>query len=146
MNTSENKNCLELPVQVLNWNAFRNKKNLRKIYLQFELKAGADGGTVFGLVAYPAYKSGKTWSVGTKVVLADQEGSKLYPLSLPITLGNLELGYKEIQKLRRSSPKEKLIFKPRYYKKNPHAAYDVADESGRTTALANPTPPGRPSV
>jgi hypothetical protein len=145
MKKNEKKGGLYLPVQVLNWSSFRDDKKLWKIFLQFELIEGPRGRISFELVAYPAYNSGKSCSWGTKKRLPVVKGSPMHRLNLPITLGNLELGIKEIQKFR-DSPGKRLVFTPRLYKANPHAAYDVSDESGSVTMLANPTPPGRPSA
>ena len=146
MKKNEKKGGLFLPVQVLNWSTFRDDNKLWKIFLQFELMQGPGGRMMFELVAYPAYSSGKdSCNWGNKKRLTIQKGSKMHRLSLPITLGNLELGPEEISKLRKSKG-QRLVFTPRLYKANPHAAYTVADETGTTSALANPTPPGRPSA
>jgi hypothetical protein len=130
---------LKLPVQELDWKAI--PENTKKIFFQFEVSG--TGTKIFSLVAYPAYRNGKKWSIGKKIPLVNKKGAERIELSLPLTLGNLELNYTDLKNwpLTKGS---KLVFTPQLYSKNPHAEYSVTDGVSQSRVTAKPSPPALP--
>jgi hypothetical protein len=130
---------LKLPVQELDWKAI--PANTKKIFFQFEVSG--NGTKTFSLVAYPAYRNGKKWSIGKKIPLVNKKGAERKELSLPLTLGNLELNYADLKKWQLSEG-SKLVFTPQLYTKNAHAEYSVTDGVSQSRVTAKPSPPALP--
>ncbi len=144
-NSKSNTNgTISLPNQFLSWDQFKKFKKLRKIILQFDVESNDKGDKTFSLVAYPVYKTKKSWKIGTRIPLENTKDALSQELRLPLSLGNLELDSKQIKSLKESGGKS-LIFKAYLYKKNAHAAYTVTDELGQTSVDANPCPPAKPA-
>ena len=134
------KGNIRLPGQILRWSQVPAKT--QKIFLQFEITVSGNGVKRFGLVAYPAFKSGNTWKIQKKITLQDRKGGQTKSLNLPITLGNLEISCSDL--MGQVTKKSRLILTPKLYSKNPHAEYLITDETSQYSATANPSPPASP--
>lgn len=137
-----NTSQIKLPIQTLNWSKIKNTVNLKKIVLQFEIKAARNGNKNFQLVAYPFYINKKSNNYGKKVSLDIKKPGKSISLKLPLTLGNIELLHSEMKRRFSFKRNMKLEFTPHLYRENPHAEYLVSD--GTNTMIANPSPPAKP--
>ena len=144
MEKSTKKGTISLPKQILSLDLIKKINRLKKIVFQFDVESNDNGDKSFSLVAYPVYKGKKGWKFGKRVPLSTPKDSKSQELPLPLTLGNLELGRKQIKALTKSGSKS-LDFVAFLYEKNAHAAYLVSNETGQTTEAANPCPPAKPS-
>ncbi len=136
---------LHLPIQTLDWSAVPDKA--QKILLQFEIYVSKSGRKRFGLVVYPAWKTGKHWKFGSAIELANKKRGGSIALPLPLTLGNLEISCKALKDMNLDEDAV-LLFTPVMFSANPHAAYDVTLDGDRTgsgdVVTANPSPPARP--
>jgi hypothetical protein len=139
------KGTLQLPVQTLSLSRIKDWDKLRKIFFQFDISLSANGGKIFGLVAYPAYRKKGKWVIAKRIPLQVVEDVKRYELPLPLTLGNLEMKRSDLKRLMRRGGR-KLVFTPQLYRANAHAEYLVSDENSTSTMLAKPSPPAPPEA
>jgi hypothetical protein len=146
--SSKSKRVIQLPVQVLNWKSIKDPGNLYKIFFQFDIKLNPKGEKIYSLIAYAAYRYGKETKMffGKKIPLSVKRPVEFFDLKLPVTLGNLELLHEDIISQVKPTEKTRLIFRPYYFKTNPHAAYQVSDEAGQGRLNAKPSPPAPPEA
>jgi|SRR5690606_4781415 len=140
--TKDQPSNFSLPVHTLNWEGIKTK-NLRRIIFQFEIENGTEGELIYNLVAYCAFRKKGKWKLDKKITLEKVEDKLPVSLTLPITLGNLELRRKDIKKLRKSEIKI-FTLTPELFTENPHASYTVSDGSSDLARL-DPSPPAPPA-
>ncbi len=64
----------------------------KKVFFQAELRGISGGNATFGVIAYPSWKEGNKWIVGTKVSGVDSGAEpKTEPLNVPIGFANNEI-------------------------------------------------------
>jgi len=64
----------------------------KKVFFQAELRSLAGGNASFGVIAYPSWKEGNKWMVGTKVEGKDTGAApKMEPFTKPIAFANNEI-------------------------------------------------------
>ncbi len=64
----------------------------KKVFFQAELRAISGGNATFGVIAYPSWKDGNKWIVGTKVSGTDTGAApKTEPLTVPVGFANNEV-------------------------------------------------------
>jgi hypothetical protein len=141
----------------------------KKVFFQAELRSLAGGDARFGVIAYPSWKDGNKWVVGTKVSGVDHGDPVTIPFAGLLGFANnevlLSLAKKKkkeprkgrwntlMKQVQQSCKKYKqvskedieLIFKAKI-SENPHLEYDVTlDLGGTTLAVATkPSPPAPP--
>ncbi len=85
----------------------------KKVFFQAELRSLSGGDATFGIVAYPAWRSGNKWVVGKKVSGEDTgEAPKPEPFTDPVAFANnevflsLSLTTKDRKKKKKKNPKK----------------------------------------
>lgn len=64
----------------------------KKVFFQAELRSISGGSVTFGIIAYPAWKTGSKWIVGTKVTGTDTGATpKTEPFTQPVAFANNEI-------------------------------------------------------
>ncbi len=145
----------------------------KKVFFQAELRSLAGGDAKFGIVAYPAWRAGSKWIIGTKVSGTDTgEAPVPVPLTSPVAFANnevflsLSLTTKERKKKKFKNPKKgrwsafmkmarkkckdpkadgeaTLLFETKI-SENPHLEYNVTLDIGGT-AIRVSTKPSPPA-
>ena len=129
---------INLPVQTLKVGVFKEKK-IKNIVFQFDVSASKNGNKEYKLVAYINNQETKKWE---KINLPIQKGSKLKPIKLPVTLGNLTVSYEDINQFVIKGSLS-LVLTPILCKVNPHVSCEISD--GAMTITAKPCPPYCPT-
>ena len=141
----------------------------KKVFFQAELRSLAGGDATFGIVAYPAWRAGNKWIIGTKVPGEDTgEMPKTVPLTTPVAFANnevflsLSLTTKERKKNKKKNPRKgrwsafmkmarktckdpkiaaeaTLLFETKI-SENPHLEYNVTLDIGGTSIRVSTKP------
>jgi len=87
----------------------------KKVFFQSELRSLVNGDAVFGVVAYPSWKEGNKWVVGTKVSGTDTGVAAPKPFVPPLAFANNEivLAVTLIKKGEKTKKKKKKKKEPR---------------------------------
>jgi hypothetical protein len=147
----------------------------KKVFFQAEIRSVTGSNATFGIIAYPSWKDGKNWVIGTKVIGIDTGGAPVtMNLNTHVAFANNEVllsaGTKKKKNKKKKEPKKgrwssfekmvkksckdpkqlesaELIFNSRI-SANPHLEYDVTMDFGTSTLMVstNPSPPAPPEA
>jgi len=151
-----------------------DRKVKKKVFFQAELQSLENGNAKFGIIAYPAWRTGGCWEIGTKISGSEAGEGTLVNFAEPFGLANNELTLSPAKKKKKRKKKdknnkmakrtkaflkhfnnifcdkklaEKAVFHCRTgISQNPHLEYDVTLESEGVSlrVKTNPSPPAMP--